>query len=360
MSTLSVGVHADLDPVRVEWDRLAATQPLPSPFLRSWWLENAAAGALRVLTVTEGDRLVGGAAFEVDTLGPAPLAVERVRCVGQGVLAPDHLDLIAAPEHHLEVARAVLAWLRRPGHRIVDLDGLAATGTLGQVFARFTIERIDAPYAAMPDGPDAYLSGRPGKVRSTVKRTEKRLTREGVTFRTATARDIGEALERLGHLHGTRWQDRSTFLDGWDRVVAAVTAGVRADEVVLGELVAADGSTVAAELDLRVGSRLFFYQAGRRTEREWRGAGSDLRARILRSTGGIDEYDMLRGDEPYKADWATGRRELLRCRFGIGAGAALLGAHRVRTGVSSAGPTLARLTRGAWRSALPPRDEQSG
>ena len=44
----------------------------------------------------DGGQLVGGAAFEVGLFGPGPLKVQRVRFLGQGVLAPDHLDVIAA------------------------------------------------------------------------------------------------------------------------------------------------------------------------------------------------------------------------------------------------------------------------
>lgn len=77
---------------------------------------------------------------------------------------------------------------------------------------------------------------------------------------------------------------------------------------------------MATELDLVLGDVVAFYQAGRRTEREWRGAGTALRAWILRNAAdsGAAEYDLLRGDEPYKADWSTGRRDLVRVRFGVG------------------------------------------
>ena len=46
----------------------------------------------------------------------------------------------------------------------------------------------------------------------------------------------------------------------------------------------------------------------------------------LRSPTGTTEYDLLRGDEPYKAEWATDRRELVRCTWGVG----LRGAAAVR------------------------------
>ena len=175
-------------------------------------------------------------------------------------------------------------------------------------------------------------------MRSTLKRTGKRLDRDGVTHRRAAPEAFDAALDRLAALHDGRWADESDFLTGWDQLSRAVRAGAALGDVALHELVTSDGDVVASELDLTVGRRTAFYQAGRRTDREWRGSGSVLRWRILGSVvpEGISEYDLLRGDEPYKAEWSTGRRELLRCRFGVGAPArAVLGAHRARVSLSA-------------------------
>lgn len=337
-SPLRVEVLDGLGPHREAWDDLAGRQPLPSPFLRSWWLEHTAAGRLQLVVCLDGDRLVGGAAFELDRAGHGPVQLERVRCVGQGVLAPDHLDLVAADEHHLEVARAVLAWLRRPGSRVVDLDGLAASGTLARLLGAHEVERTAAPYAVL--GPDAaaYLGGRPGKVRSTVSRSWKRFQREGAQVRRVPDGAVATALEDLARLHDGRWSDDSEFLQGWDRVRSAVLAGAQRGEAVLHELVDADGTVVATELDLRSGTTLAFYQAGRSTERQWRGCGSVLRARIIEAAvaDGVREYDLLRGDESYKADWATDRRELVRCVMGVGPlGTAALAARSARQALAA-------------------------
>jgi CelD/BcsL family acetyltransferase involved in cellulose biosynthesis len=321
---LRTEVLRHLGPHRPAWDRIVADQPLPSPFLRSWWVEHAAGAEPCIVACFEGDDLVGGAAFELDRLGPGRRGPERVRCLGQGVLAPDHLDLVAATGQHRRVARAVLAWLRRPGSRVVDLDGLAASGTLATLFSPFEVERVAAPYADLRVGIEEYLAGRPGKVRSTVSRTTKRFVREGVTLDTvgadAPSAHLDAALDDLARLHDSRWSDDSAFLSGWDRVRAAVHAGVGAGDVGLHRLLDQHGDAVAVELDLCVGPRVGFYQAGRRTEREWRGCGSVLRARIIEAAvaDGATEYDLLRGDEGYKAEWATGRRELVHCVAGVG------------------------------------------
>ena len=320
-----------------DWDRLVAGAELPSPFLRSWWLDHAASGDPTVLCCFDGDALVGGAAFETSSVGAGPLALDLVRSLGQGPLAPDHLDVVSEPGRGAVVTREVLAWLHRPGSRVVDLDGLAADGRLGRALGGDVIETTAAPFAELGDDLAAYLAGRPGRVRSTLKRTAKRLEREGVTHRGADPADIDAALERLAALHDGRWADESDFLTGWGQLARAARAGAQLGDVAVHELVTADGVVIASELDLRVGGRVAFYQAGRLTDHEWRGSGSVLRSKILEQAiaEGATEYDLLRGDEPYKAEWSTGHRELVRCRFAVGLPArALLGAHAGRVRVS--------------------------
>jgi CelD/BcsL family acetyltransferase involved in cellulose biosynthesis len=319
-SDLRLEVRGSLGALRRDWDDLVAVQPLPSPFLRSWWVEHTAEGELTILTCWDGDEFVGGAAFEVDRTSAGPVSLEQVRSVGQRLLSPDHVDLIARPEHHLEVARAVVGWLRRPGGRLVDLDGLAGTGTLAAALSPHRVAVRTAPYADLSSGADEYLAGRPGRVRSTITRTTKRFDRDGVRFVRVQPEQVATALDDLARLHDSRWAEDSLFLRAWERFAPAATAGAATGDVVLHELVDATGEAVAVELDLVLCDTVAFYQAGRRTEREWRGCGSVLRARIIEAaaTEGAREYDLLRGDESYKAEWATGRREVVQCTMGVG------------------------------------------
>ena len=280
-----------------------------------------------------GDELVGGAAFELETVGRGPVSIERVKMAGQGPLAPDHLDLIAAPGFDQAVTDAVLGWLHRPGTRIVDLDGLAADGRLGRALGRHIIERVGAPFATI--GPDlaAYVADRPGQVRSTVQRTRRRFDRDGVTVHRVAIDQIDDALGALATLHDGRWSDASDFLQGWTRFAAAAAVGAASGDVVIHELRCADGTVIASELDLVLGGRTAFYQAGRLTDREWRGSGSVLRMAVIDAAveRGDTEYDLLRGDEPYKKEWSNGCRELVRVRLAVGGAAQLLlGSHRLR------------------------------
>jgi CelD/BcsL family acetyltransferase involved in cellulose biosynthesis len=309
-------VRDHLDELRGRWDELVASQPLPSPFLTSWWVENAAEGRTVLVCCMDGDELVGGAAFEVDRFGPKRLTVERVRFVGQGPLAPDHLGVIASPGNQGAVTRAIGGWLLDGSH-MIDLDGLTATSKLPAKIGARVLTETEAPYMELK-GED-WAKSLPGKLRSTISRSGKRLAREGYTVRRVEPSDIDEALETLGDLHESRWQDASKFGMRWDTFERIARAGAPCGGVVVHEL-ASEERVIASEVELVVGSRVSFYQAGRLTDHELRGSGSVLRAAIIdwAFASGHREFDLLRGGESYKDDWATGVRQIRRARGGTG------------------------------------------
>ena len=83
-TTLRTEVRDHLGVLRSAWDGVVTTMPLPSAFLRGWWVDHAATGRAAVVCCFDGDELVGGAAFELRTgLSPAvraglPRLVERL------------------------------------------------------------------------------------------------------------------------------------------------------------------------------------------------------------------------------------------------------------------------------------------
>src|SRR5258708_12847136 len=83
-----------LDGWAAQWDQLVASSPLPSPFLRSWWLTGAGGLGRHFLLVVDGAHLLGALALE----RRHPML--SVRMMGDAALRPDHLDLLPAPGHH--------------------------------------------------------------------------------------------------------------------------------------------------------------------------------------------------------------------------------------------------------------------
>lgn len=317
MSAARIMVRRQLGAFAPAWDALVALAPLPSPFLRSWWVEHASRGLPLYLLVVDGHQLLGGLALAEDRV----LGVQRLRFLGAGPLCPDHLDLVARADREAEVVAVLGAWLRRPGGRLLDLEGLVHGSRLRSALPRPAREGRPevAPYTLLPSAADDYLARLPSKARNTLKRTRRRLEAAGARYRVVEPGETDRALRDLRRLHGERWEARSGFLADFRAFAAAVRCGAERGEAVFHELVAGD-EVIACEVTFEVAGRASFYQGGRSMAGQWRGAGTVLRAAVIARACelGLTEYDLLRGDEPYKRDWADSSRPLLHLRAASG------------------------------------------
>lgn len=303
------------------WDDLVSAALLPSPFLRSWWLDHIAGPGATFVLVLAGPRLLGGLAVEEDHR----LGMSRLRLMGAGPLCPDHLDLVAARGTEQVVEDAVLGWLGRPGGRFIELDGVAEGARLSRVLDRLDGRRWVAaagvaPWVELGGDYGAYLAARPSRLRNTVRRTQARLARLGVTHRLVEPAAMGPALSSLRRLHASYWGPSSTFLPSFDRFRAAATAGMARGELVLHQLVAGH-EVIAVQAWFDVAGRASFYQSGRDvSDPRWRGAGTVLHAHAAAwaCQAGCQELDLLRGEEAYKREWAPRTRRLLRYRVARG------------------------------------------
>ena len=304
-----------LDGWAAQWDRLVDSSPLPSPFLRSWWLTGVGGSGRHFLLVVDGAQLLGG------------LAVERrhpmlsVRMMGDGSLCPDHLDLLAAPGHEAAAVSVLRDWLCRPGERLLDLKGIRAGSRLTEALpGRVRRQPMSvAPFTPLPDSPGAYRATLPAQFRKNLRVGAKRLAAEGVAHHAVRGQAVIQSLDTLRELHQSQWGSRSGFLPAFDRFAAGFTAGCAADEVVVHEL-GNDDLVVATVTAFEVAGRVSLYQSARRTDRRWRDATTVLLAAIIDDAcaRGFSEVDFLRGDETYKARFAPNQREVLRLVAGKG------------------------------------------
>ena len=128
------------------WDALVDQAPLPTPFLRSWWLEHTSSGRPVFVLVLDGETLIGGVALQEERR----LGGTRLRFMGSGPLCPDHLDLARragpGPKSWMPCASSLAA--RDPA--IVDLDGLRAGAFVTDCFDQCTMFLSTvAPYLAL-------------------------------------------------------------------------------------------------------------------------------------------------------------------------------------------------------------------
>lgn len=299
-----------------QWDQLVDSSPLPSPFLRSWWLTGAGGPGRHFLLVVDGAQLLGG------------LAVERrhpmlsVRMMGDGSLCPDHLDLLAVPGHEAAVVSLLRDWLCRPGERLLDLKGIRPGSRLIEALpGRVRRQPMAvAPFIPLPDSPQAYRATLPAQFRKNLRVSAKRLAAEGVAHQTIRGRAVLQHLDTLRELHQAQWGSRSGFLPVFDRFAAGFAGGCAADEVVVHEL-GNDDRVVATVTAFEVAGRVSLYQSARLTDRRWRDATTVLLAAIIDDAcaRGLSEVDFLRGDEPYKGRFTPNHREMFRLVAGQGA-----------------------------------------
>ncbi|WGL51010.1 GNAT family N-acetyltransferase [Nocardioides sp. BP30] len=311
---LDLRLVADVGGLRAQWDALAAATG--SPFLRSWWLDavsRASDARPAYVLLLRGEVLLGGVALAVDR----HLLVPRYRFLGQGVLTPDHLDLLAAPGEEAAVARAFAQWFRGRGSRLLDLDGLAAGALLARAIGRQG-EAVDAaPYLTLGAGSDAYPATLSASFRRNLRRSARRLSEAGAQHRRIPPEEVPSALAAFWALHEARG-DRDRLI-GYAAVLdRIVLAGVDCGECHL-DVIEAGGEPLAVSIAFGVGDRLSLYQVARSLDPAHGSAGTVLLDRVIDTAAGeYAEVDLLRGEEGYKDHFATGRRPLLRLRAAHG------------------------------------------
>jgi hypothetical protein len=305
-----------LDGWALAWDRLVDSSPLPSPFLRSWWLAGTGGSRAHFLLVVDDARLLGGLGLEERHLNSS------IRMMGDGSLCPDHLDLLAAPGREAEVVSLLGNWLRRPGGRLLDLKGIRAGSRLIEALpGHARRERMAvAPFAPLPDSAEAYRATLPTQFRRNLRRSASRFAAEGVAHQTIRGPAVLRCLNTLRDLHQSQWGRRSRFLPSFDRFVSGCIGGSAADEVVVHEL-RSDHLVIATVMAFEVAGRVSLYQSARLTDSRWRDATTVLLAAIIDDAcaRGFTEVDFLRGEEPYKGRFTPHHREMFRLVAGQGA-----------------------------------------
>ncbi len=313
-----VEVRARLGDLAPEWDACVDDGFLPSPFLRSWWLDGLAGTDARIVCVSGPDGFIGGLALQQDRVFGTP----RLRVLGRE-LTPDHLDLVARRGSEARVEAALKAWCARPGVRLFDLEGIDVDARILHLLpapVRIDVDTV-ARYEPLPGRIDAYLAKRGRSTRTNLGQAQRRLAREDVRTRRVPPGEIDRALDDLERLHAQSIGPGSQFLPHLDRFRVVARAGAPTGEFRCYEAYG-PGGVVAVDAWTFVAGRASILQRGRSPARVLRGVGWMLLAAGLADLidDGADEFDTLRGVDAWKPDWAGGSRTLVRARAGSGVG----------------------------------------
>lgn len=319
------------------WDGLYARSGARSPFLTWAWHRAWADAVPREQLETCGAVVLRSAAGAVDAVLPFRVRRDRfwrlpLTSVGWAfgdLGAPDHLELLADPAADLETIADVLDVF--PWH-IVKLDHVAESASnvdrLAAVCARrgWTVRsRVvgRCPYLNLPESWDAYLASLTGHGRRAVRRKERKLRREhDVTLTDYGPGRVDEGLDHLIRLHSRRWSGRGAFRNRAMRHLHRRFAAALAET---GRLwlttLDVDGAPAAAWYGFALGDTVYHYQNGRDPRWERERVGTVLMGLMIRRAieRGYRRMDLLRGEEPYKAEWtetATRNYEVVVFRSG--------------------------------------------
>lgn len=297
------------------WDDLVAQAPLPSPFLRSWWLQGAGTEHDHYVLVLDGETLIGGLALERHRI----LGTDHFRVLTGGKLCPDYLDLVTHPDRVGDVVAALRSWFGGPGSRVVDLEGVTQDAYLLSVFDRAEVSELDvALYEKLPASLDEYYTGRSRTFRARARKQQRRTVNAGVTYRRIGADEVPAVMEEFAALHALR-EDRQELCRVIPRIQRAAALGAACDEVAI-YVAEREGRIGVVLLLFTTGNRLFLYQSARLLTPEFNHAGTtvDVVAIGEACADGVTEFDFLRGPEAYKFSFTSSSRTLLRVRAGHG------------------------------------------
>jgi CelD/BcsL family acetyltransferase involved in cellulose biosynthesis len=243
-----------------------------------------------------------------------------VRFAGANV--GDRFAPVAVAGREAEVARAAARALGREAVVLHNVDaGAPWIGALGEGL-RGRVAAIRLRGSVMPFVPltghtwDTFLGARSRNFRSQVRRKERALVDgEGATFRaTAVPGEVRADVAEFFRLHNSRWDEREGGSTITSPTVHAFHADFAAAALERGWLrmsfLEVEGTAVAALYAWRIGGRYAYFQAGFDTAWADKSVGLVLMAHTVREAieEGADEYDLLLGDETYKARFATDER----------------------------------------------------
>lgn len=324
-----------LDSLRPEWDELlqasaANTVFLSWEWLSTWWKHLGGDRRLLLLAVRDGGELVG--------LAPLCLAWRRlalgvgsrvVEFLGTGSVGSDYLDVVARRGRERRVAEAVAQHLAHDGAllRLSYVRGRdASAAALGaELHGRgwgIEASKTDVcPYIPLAGHTwESYLATLGREHRYAVRRKLRAFERHDHARldEVRSEEERREALAILVRLHLARWKGRGGS-DAFDtpKVVAFHDEFTRL-ALARGWLrlfvLRLDGAPAAALYGLRYGRTFFFYQSGFDPAFAHASPGLVCLALTIRQAieGGAEEYDLLRGAEPYKRHWAREVRLLGR------------------------------------------------
>lgn len=317
----------DMAPLADDWNRLAGDVPFRCyPWHAGWWRNYAGPG--RELYVLE----VRDAQGNVVAIAPWFLELTAARgrvlaWLGSGKVSSDYQSLMVSEEHAEAAAEAIAAWLAAAGDDgqsgpwdLLHLDGVdAADKPMGELISQLwssgcSVRREAAPSCwriALPGSWEEYVEGLSKSHRKQIRRLQRRQLETGRAWlHTAGCDDtLAQGMGILAQLHEQRRESLGEASCFADSRFAGFLHDVARDMLTAGRLrlhwLTIENRPAAAELHLVGDGVTYAYQAGIDPELLHEEPGRLITIATIQQAiaAGQTGFDLLRGDEPYKAHW---------------------------------------------------------
>jgi CelD/BcsL family acetyltransferase involved in cellulose biosynthesis len=315
--------------IRDEWNELLAASSAESPFLawewlNAWWTHLGGTRRLAVITVREGDQLIGVAPL-CASRGRLPF-LWRFELMGTGFAGSDYLDAFVRRGHESVAMRTLADYLLRKDVAL-HLIRLPQNSWLSRIAPALTESGWSVRLAADGFCPfirlgghtwDSFLATIGPAHRATTRRRLRALERKfDVRFEQVTDTEARRStLEKLFDFHRVRFGSHGT---------AFHTPALRAFHLDVTERLQSAGilrlftlylnNAVAAVMyGISFKGRFYFYQHGYDPQFQSQGVGRAVLDLSIRAAigEGLDEFDLLYGGEAYKSAWTNEKRALAR------------------------------------------------
>ncbi len=316
-----------------DWEALQHDAGLTSVFLTFdwqflWWRSYGRNQRLRLIVVSEGQKLVGILPLYIQTVSTMHVPVHVLRPIGVGGdTAPDDLGAVLAAGCEKQVAPLLAAAVMQlQGWDVLELTDMSPdcpfTAAIrselvhqGLPLHEGRSQRI--AYLDLPSTWDGWLNGLSRDRRWRIRNLRKKFcAAHSARFLVWTDDDtLDSAIDRLVFLHNKRWNalgvDHGFSTDGYIEFHRAVMhACLRRDRLRLFAL-EADGQIVAMYYFYLFRNRVYLMQSGFDPDFAKVKPGQVLLHHVIEHSIGEGHrvLDFLRGDHRYKDELATGERE---------------------------------------------------
>lgn len=264
--------------------------------------------------------LVGATAVAVASVHGLRIA----QLAGTGAPAPDHLTAAVDDRTGNDASAALVEALLDLDADLLDLDGLDPCTAFGRRLYEAarerggTVDQRALTYVRRPATWEDYLAGVSRNRRSQLRRRERAAAEAGLTIGLVNdAEAVRATITTMAGWNATH-HAASTFAD---RRMGAFHVDVATRLAAAGLLrltaVTAPGGLAAVSYCYRLGGETHFYNTGSDPALADLHVGEVAIAASLRQAieEGSEVFDLLRGDEGYKARFATTTRPNLRLRI---------------------------------------------